>query len=233
MIKKIKDYIYNIPESYKKRIQKELDAHLFDKLFESVIKQYEEEITYPPYNKIYSALELTSFENVKVVILGQDPYIHKNEANGLAFSSNSYKLPPSLKNIYKELNYEYGYPISKTGDLSSIAKQGVLLLNTILTVKDGVSLSNKNIGWEKFTSLILTKLNEYNKNIVYLIWGNNAYNVIKDMNLKNVVKTSHPSPLSFFNGFYKSNCFKKVNEILKEENLKEINWYIKDELALF
>lgn len=233
MIKEIENFIYNIPQSYKKRIQKELDAHLFDELFENVIKQYEEEITYPPYSKIYSALELTSFEDVKVVILGQDPYIHKNEANGLAFSCDSYKLPPSLKNIYKELNYEYGYPISKTGNLSSIAKQGVLLLNTILTVKDGVSLSNKNIGWEKFTSLILTKLNEYNKNIVYLIWGNNAYNVIKDMNLKNVVKTSHPSPLSFFNGFYKSNCFKKVNEILKEENLKEINWYIKDELALF
>lgn len=233
MIKEIKDCIYNIPKSYKKRIQKELDDHLFDELFNKVIKQYEEEIIYPPYNKIYSALELTSFEDVKVVILGQDPYIHKNEANGLAFSSDSYKLPPSLKNIYKELNYEYGFPISKTGDLSSIAKQGVLLLNTILTVKEGISLSNKNIGWENFTSLILTKLNEYNKNIIYLIWGNNAYNVIKSMNLKNVVKTSHPSPLSFFNGFYKSNCFKKVNEILKEENLEEIDWYIKDEFALF
>lgn len=222
----IEQDIYNIPPSYKKLLKEELSSHLFDELFSTTIKQYQKEIIYPPSNKIYSALKLTPASDVKVIIIGQDPYIHEGQANGLAFSVDCNKLPPSLINIYKELNYEYGYEISSSGDLSSIAKQGVLFLNSILTVKDGISLSNKNIGWEKFTSSIIYRLNELNKDIIFLIWGNNAYNLIKNLSLKYIVRTSHPSPLSFYHGFYKSNCFKKVNDILISINQRPIVWKI-------
>ena len=233
MINKIKEAILNIPDSYKDLLNDEIDHHFYDDLFDKVINQYEKEITYPPYNKIYKALELTPVNNVKVVIIGQDPYIHSKQANGLAFSVDCEKLPPSLKNIYKELNYEYGYEEDTIGDLSYIAKQGVLLLNTILTVKDSLPLSNANIGWEEFTKAIIAHLNEFNRNIIYLIWGNNAFDLIKDLSLKYIVKTSHPSPLSFYKGFYKSNCFKKVNEILLSLNEKEIDWEIKNPYKLF
>ena len=225
--------ILNIPSSYKKLLKEDLSLSKYDDLFSFVISQYEKKTIFPESKDIYRALSLTPVERVKVVILGQDPYINRGQANGLAFSSYDKKIPPSLKNIYKEMEYEYDKHVLKTGDLSYLAKQVVLLLNTILTVEEGRSLSHKNIGWEEFTSRILYLLNEKNDDIIYLIWGEKAFKSVEKLNLKKIVKTSHPSPLSFNSGFYKSNCFKNVNELLRLMNKDEIRWYIEDDMRLF
>lgn len=230
---KISEAIFNIPESYRELLKYEIDNHLYDDIFLKTIELYKKETIYPPYNKIYRSLELLPVNKVKVIIIGQDPYIHNNQANGLAFSVDCEKLPPSLKNIYKELNYEYGYDEDTIGDLSSWEEQGVLLLNSILIVKDSESLSCKDVGWEDFTSAILSHLVLRNPNIIFMLWGNNAIDLVKNLKVKNVIKTSHPSPLSFYQGFYKSNCFKKVNELLSSMKEKEINWEIKNPYKLF
>ena len=177
-----------------------------------------------------SALDITDYNDVKVVILGQDPYHGIGEANGLAFSVNDgVKIPPSLKNIYKELHDDLGVEIPNTGNLESWAKEGVLLLNSVLTVEKDKPASHKNIGWETFTDSIIKKLNERDKPIVFILWGNFAKSK-KELitNPKHLVLTSsHPSPFSVNYGFFGSKPFSKTNEFLRRNGIKEIDWTIK------
>ncbi|MCI7241830.1 MAG: uracil-DNA glycosylase [Bacilli bacterium] len=195
-----------------------------------VNKVYKEKTIFPPKARILSALDITDYNDVKVVILGQDPYHGIGEANGLAFSVNDgVKIPPSLKNIYKELHDDLGVEIPNTGNLESWAKEGVLLLNSVLTVEKDKPASHKNIGWETFTDSIIKKLNERDKPIVFILWGNFAKSK-KELitNPKHLVLTSsHPSPFSVNYGFFGSKPFSKTNEFLRRNGIKEIDWTIK------
>ena len=211
-----------------------LDSEYHKEYFANVVKFvnkiYKEKTIFPPKTRILSALDITDYNDVKVVILGQDPYHGIGEANGLAFSVNDgIKIPPSLKNIYKELHDDLGIEIPNTGNLESWAKEGVLLLNSVLTVEKDKPASHKNIGWETFTDSIIKKLNERDKPIVFILWGNFAKSK-KELitNPKHLVLTSsHPSPFSVNYGFFGSKPFSKTNEFLRKNGIKEIDWTIK------
>lgn len=180
-------------------------------------------------NNIFNALKLTAYEEVKVVILGQDPYHGPNQAHGLSFSVQpGIKTPPSLLNMYKELNDDLGCFIPNNGYLIPWAKQGVLLLNTVLTVREGEANSHRNKGWETFTDEIIKKLNERQKPIVFLLWGNNAKEKIKYITNPNhyILTTVHPSPLSATRGFMGCKHFSKTNKILKDVGERPIDWQI-------
>ena len=203
----------------------------FKELMDFIDYEYKNNVCYPPRDKIFEAFKLTSLDNLKVVIFGQDPYFNKGEANGLAFSVNEgIKLPPSLKNIFKEINIEYNHPInniSNNGDLSYLASQGVLLLNTYLTVKEKSPLSHKNKLYDCFMKDLLEFISSLDNPLVFLLWGNNSKKLKKY--LKNpkhlIIETSHPSPLGANKGgWFNSNQFIKCNEYLKSNNLKEIDW---------
>lgn len=209
----------------------------FQNLMKALKEAYQTEDVTPKEENIYHALSLLEPEDVKVVILGQDPYPTKGVANGLAFSvSEGTKLPQSLKNIYKELNYEYGYPVpTKNGNLTPWAKEGVLLLNTSLTTIVGKPNSMKRIGWQTFTSHLLMKLSSLEDHKrVYLLFGNEAIKKESLLNPRNslLVKAVHPSPLSASRGFFHCDCFKKVNQFLSENQMKPINWQILDDCQL-
>jgi uracil-DNA glycosylase len=205
------------PQEYFKRLAKLINT---DRLTHRV---------FPPKEDIFNALKLTPFNNIKVVIIGQDPYHEYGQAHGLAFSVKSgTKLPPSLQNIYKEIENEFGYKMSSSGDLSKWAKQGVLLLNTSLTVNEGMANSHKDYGWQIFTKKIVDLCNKELQGIIFLLWGRNAINIGKDIDLTKhyVLSSAHPSPLSAYNGFFGNNHFKKTNEILKSLGKEEIDWKI-------
>ena len=191
-------------------------------------KEYDNKIIYPPKEDIFKALELTSYKDTKIIILGQDPYHEKNQAQGLAFSVNeNVKIPPSLKNIYKELKNDLNCYIPNNGNLTKWAKQGILLLNDILTVEEHKALSHKNKGWEIFTLEIIKKLNEKEKPLVFILWGNNENKKEKYINNKHlIIKSAHPSPLSVNKGFFNSKPFSKTNDFLIKNNLKPIDWQI-------
>lgn len=184
---------------------------------------------YPPKELIFRALELTPFENIKVVILGQDPYHGEGEANGLAFSVNKgVKLPPSLRNIYEELKSDMGIKIPNHGDLTSWAKQGVLLLNSVLTVEKDKPASHRNIGWEEYTDSIIKKISDKKENIVFILWGKYAQSKkdFIDERKHLVISSPHPSPFSANKGFFGSKPFSKTNTYLKSKGKKEIDWRI-------
>ena len=181
---------------------------------------------YPAENNIFRALNLTSFKNVKVVILGQDPYHGENEANGLAFSINDgVRITPSLRNIFKELKDDLGITRTKT-DLTEIAKQGVLFLNTILTVEKDKPLSHQNLGWEKVTDFIIKYISDNKEGVVFILWGNNARSkkALINQNKNLIIESNHPSPLSASRGFFGSKPFSKTNAYLKEKNQSTIDW---------
>lgn len=181
---------------------------------------------YPAENNIFRALNLTPFKNVKVVILGQDPYHGENEANGLAFSINDgVRITPSLRNIFKELKNDLGI-IRNSTDLTEIAKQGVLFLNTILTVEKDRPLSHQNLGWEKITDFIIKYISDNKEGVVFILWGNNARSKKALINQKRnlVIESNHPSPLSASRGFFGSKPFSKTNNYLKEKNQSIIDW---------
>ena len=185
---------------------------------------------YPKSKDIFKAFELTSFEDVKVIIVGQDPYHGPNQANGLAFSVNSdTNFPPSLLNIYKEYSSDLSLSLPNDGDLSSWAKQGVLLLNSILTVECGHPGSHKNLGWEKFTNAIIRALSDKKKYLVFILWGAYAQSkkVFIDSSNHHIISSPHPSPLSAHRGFFGSKPFSRCNEYLRENKIDEINWKIK------
>ena len=190
-------------------------------------QQKKSNIIFPAQKNIFKAFKLSSFEKTKVIILGQDPYHNKNQAIGLSFAvSETEKLPPSLRNIFIEMKSDIGeYP--KNGDLSYLAKQGVLLLNTTLTVGQNKPNSHSLCGWQEFTDEIITTLSSNKKNLVFILWGANAQKKIKLINHKKhlVLTSSHPSPFSARKGFFGSKHFSKTNEYLLKNNLELINWY--------
>ncbi|CDM69286.1 Uracil-DNA glycosylase [Clostridium bornimense] len=194
-----------------------------------LIDEYKNKKIYPSMYDIFNALKLTSYEDVKIVILGQDPYHGENQAHGLAFSVNKgIKIPPSLLNMYKELQNDLGCFIPNNGYLVPWAEQGVLLLNTVLTVREGEPNSHKNKGWEIFTDKVISKLNEREDPIIFILWGNNAKEKLKLITNKShfILTAPHPSPLSASRGFFGCKHFSKANDILKSLHKKEIDWQI-------
>lgn len=192
-----------------------------------VDSEYSNKSIYPPYDEIFNAFKLTPLSNVKVVVLGQDPYHEAGQAHGLAFSTpNGRPIPRSLKNIFKEINAEYNCPIPESGCLESWAKQGVFLLNTILTVEEGNANSHSECGWQTFTDNVIKILNKQTQPIVFLLWGKQAERKKELITNSNhlVLITSHPSPFSARRGFFGSNHFKLANEFLSENDVDEINW---------
>ena len=217
-----------IDYTWEKELQQIFNNEFFIKLTNSVRDEYKNHEIYPPGKDIFNAFNLCPFNKVKIVILGQDPYHGKNQANGLCFSVNKgISIPPSLKNIYKELKNNFSDFQYENGDLSNWSSQGVLLLNSILTVRKGLPGSHKDIGWEKFTDLVINIISKRKKNIVFLLWGSFAkskMNLIENKNQHLILSSTHPSPFSAYNGFFSCNHFKKTNDYLKKNNHKIIKW---------
>lgn len=186
-------------------------------------------IIHPHDSHIFEAFNKTHYENVKVIILGQDPYHGPGQAHGLAFSvQKGVKIPPSLLNIYKELESDLGIKPCSHGNLTSWAERGVLLLNNVLTVHDGLAASHHNRGWEIFTSRVIEVLNNKKENLIFILWGSPAQKKasIVDASKHFIIKSPHPSPLSSYRGFFGSKPFSKTNDFLKSKKLKEIDWQI-------
>ena len=199
----------------------------FKRFMEMINKEYNTKTIYPPKNYIFNALKLTPYSNTKVVIVGQDPYHGEGEAHGLSFSvQEGIKLPPSLKNIYKELYDDLGILPSTTGDLTKWGKEGVLLLNAVLTVEKDKPASHRNLGWERLTDYIIKILNQKEEPVVFILWGNFAKEKAKLITNPNhyIITSPHPSPFSARYGFFGSKPFSKANNFLKEHNIKEVDW---------
>lgn len=186
---------------------------------------------YPPKDKVFEALNLTPYKDTKVVIIGQDPYHGPNQAHGLCFSvKKGNKIPPSLRNIYQELNDDVGCYIPDHGYLKKWAEQGVLMTNMVLTVRAGDANSHKKKGWEQFTNAIIRELNQKERPIVFILWGNNAQKVEKHITADHhlIIKSYHPSPLSANRGFFGTKPFSRTNEFLKQHDLTPIDWQIEN-----
>ncbi len=199
----------------------------YKKFYKIIEKEYNEKIIYPPKDYIFNALRLTPYSNTKVVIVGQDPYHGEGEAHGLSFSvQDGVKIPPSLKNIYKELKDDLGIEIAQTGDLTKWGKEGVLMLNSVLTVEKDKPASHRYLGWELLTDYIIKVLNAKEEPVVFILWGNFAKEKAKYITNPNhlIITSPHPSPFSARNGFFGSKPFSKTNKFLKDHNLKEIDW---------
>ena len=210
-------------------LQDEFKKEYFTNLMDFVKNEYKNKTIYPKQNEVFNAFRYTDFDNVKVVILGQDPYHGPNQAEGLSFSvSNEVLKPPSLKNIFKELESDLGIQYPEVNSLKPWAKEGVLLLNAVLTVEEHKPTSHKDKGWEIFTDDIIKILNERNTPTVFILWG--AYARDKKKYITNpkhlVIESAHPSPFSARNGFFGSKPFSKTNEFLKKNNIKEIDWRV-------
>ena len=205
----------------------EFEKEYYGKLLAFLAEEYETHRIYPPQPDVFNALRYSSYANTKVVIFGQDPYHQEGQAHGLCFSVNrGVKIPPSLLTIYKELNEDIGMEIPSHGCLSSWASQGVLLLNTVLTVRDSMPNSHKGRGWETFTDVIIRRLNEREKPIVFILWGANAKTKEKLITAKHhlILTGTHPSPLSAHTGFFGGAYFSRANRFLELENQEPINW---------
>ena len=217
-----------IEESWKEALIDEFNQPYFTVLTEFVRTEYAKHEVFPKASQIFRAFDECPFDQVKVVILGQDPYHTKGMAHGLCFSVDEQisRLPPSLKNIYKELELDLGIPQRTNGDLSHWAQQGVLLLNTVLTVRTGEADSHSGKGWEKFTDAVIKALNERKKNVVYILWGGKAEKKAVSVDAENnlLLKAPHPSPLSAHRGFLGCGHFSKTNDYLKTNSLKPIAW---------
>ena len=208
-------------------LKDEFEKDYFLKIMDFVESEYETKTVYPPHDEIFNAFRLTELGNVKVVILGQDPYHEEGQAHGLAFSTpDGRPIPRSLKNIFKEINAEYDYPIPQSGCLESWAQQGVFLLNTVLTVEKGNANSHSKCGWQTFTDNVIGILNSQKQPIVFLLWGKQAEKKKELITNPNhlVLITSHPSPFSARRGFLGCNHFILANEYLRKNDLEEINW---------
>ncbi len=217
-----------IEKSWKEKLSSEFEKPYFKELTSFVKEEYKRATVYPQPKNIFRAFELTPFEHVKVVILGQDPYHGPRQAIGLSFAvEEGIALPPSLRNIYKELESDLGKPVEhKDGDLSRWAKQGVLLLNATLTVRASSAGSHQGKGWEEFTDAVIKTLSEEREHLVFILWGNYARTKGAHIDrMKHlVIESAHPSPFSASNGFFGSKPFSKTNEYLKDQGEKEIEW---------
>lgn len=199
----------------------------FKKFMKKIEHEYKTKTCYPAYENIFNALKMTPYEKVKVVIIGQDPYHGEGQAHGLSFSvQKGIAKPPSLQNIFKELKDDLGIPISENGDLTKWAKEGVLLLNSILTVEKNKPLSHKDYGWQLLTDHIIKILNQKNTPIVFILWGSFARSkktfITNSKHL--IIESAHPSPLSAYNGFFGSKPFSKTNQFLKANKIKEVDF---------
>lgn len=208
-------------------LSEEMKKDYYQELLAFVQKRREEVSVFPEEKNVFRALELTPFESVKVVILGQDPYHGFGQAHGLSFSvQKGTPLPPSLKNIYKELQEDIGGELPTEGDLSHWAKQGVLLLNSVLTVEEGNANSHKGMGWERLTNRLIESLNELTRPVIFILWGKPAQDKEKLITNPNhiILKAPHPSPLSAYRGFFGSKPFSRVNDILIQQGQTPICW---------
>jgi uracil-DNA glycosylase len=215
------DYVWQeiFQDEFKKRYFQNLEKFLQD--------EYQNYDIYPLFDNLFHAFYLTPFEKVKVIIVGQDPYHQKDQAQGLAFSvKDGIKIPPSLKNIFIELNNDIGKTILDSGDLTKWAENGVLLLNRILSVRDSTPNSHKNKGWEEFTTNIFKILNQRRDNLIFVLWGKQAQELkdIIDINKHYIIQSSHPSPLSAYKTFFGSKPFSQVNQYLSKHNIETIQW---------
>lgn len=216
-----------IAKNWYNMLKPEFDKSYFKDLQKWLNEEYNNFKIYPPINLIFNALNIVKFKDVKVVIIGQDPYHEKGQAMGMSFSvPDNISIPPSLKNIYKEIEDELGIKCQTTGDLTRWAKQGVLLLNSVLTVREGLANSHKGKGWENITSQIIKLLNDRDEPVIFLLWGANAKNFANLITNKQhyILTSAHPSPLSAYNGFFGNGHFIKCNDILKSLNKKTIDW---------
>ena len=222
--------ILSFPDAWLEPLGKGFCRKILSNIESKLIQKQDEKVTiFPPNNFIFRALDLVSYEDVKVLILGQDPYHNFGQANGLSFSVNKeLSIPPSLKNIFLELKNDLNIPISSHGDLTYWAQQKVLLLNSILTVELGKPNSHSKLGWDKLTDKIINQLS-MRGNMIFVLWGKSAqkkYSLIDQKNNK-ILETSHPSPLSAHKGFIGCKHFSKINNILKREGASEIDWQLK------
>ncbi len=216
-----------IEPGWKEALQKEFGKEYFSALTDFVKEEYKTGTVFPPPKNIFRAFDLTPFDKVKVVILGQDPYHGAGQANGLCFAvGEGVALPPSLQNIYKELESDLGGPVKRNGDLERWAKQGVLLLNATLTVRANIAGSHQNKGWEEFTDAAIKTLSDQRENLVFILCGNYAKQkgAHIDRSKHLVIESAHPSPLSSHRGFFGSKPFSKTNEYLKSKGQTPIDW---------
>jgi len=216
-----------IEKSWQEALQEEFEKVYFKQLQKNIESTYKTENIFPPQDLIFNALNLCPLPNLKVVILGQDPYHGPNQAHGLSFSvSDDVKIPPSLRNIYKELNSDLGLPIPTSGNLEHWAKQGVLLLNATLTVRASEAGSHQGLGWETFTDEIIKTISNQRENVVFLLWGKfaQAKAELVDSNKHLILTAPHPSPFSAYTGFFGCKHFSKTNEHLVKNGAKPITW---------
>lgn len=222
----MKQLIHN---EWQEVLKDEFEAPYYQQLRQFLKKEYQEQVIFPEMNHIWEAFEWTPYDKVKVVILGQDPYHGPNQAHGLSFSVQpTIKTPPSLVNIYKELQSDLGIPPVNHGYLKAWAEQGVLLLNTVLTVRNGQANSHRGQGWETLTDAVIKKLNERATPIVFILWGKPSISKLKliDTTRHAVITAPHPSPLSAYRGFFGSKPFSKTNEALIKFGETPINWQL-------
>lgn len=219
-----------IEQSWKEKLAPEFQKPYFNQLKKFLTHEKSKgTIIYPAGSRIFAAFNHTPFNDVKIVILGQDPYHGPDQANGLCFSvSDGIKPPPSLVNIFKELKEDLGIPLPENGNLEGWARQGVLLLNATLTVSAGQPGSHQNQGWETFTDAVIRKLSDERKSLIFLLWGRyaQAKDYLIDAGKHHIFKAAHPSPFSAYNGFFGCRHFSKANTILKQQNQTAIDWHI-------
>lgn len=216
-----------IAPSWREKLESEFEKPYFEQLIDFVKEEYRTQTVYPPGKEIFRAFDFADFDQVKVVIIGQDPYHGAGQANGLCFSvRENVAMPPSLKNIFKEIHYDLGKPIPKNGDLERWARQGVLLLNATLTVRASSPGSHQKKGWEEFTDAVIREISAKKEHVVFLLWGAYAQKKgeIIDRSRHLVLMSAHPSPFSADRGFFGNKHFSKANEYLRQHGLKEIDW---------
>ncbi|MFI8491623.1 uracil-DNA glycosylase [Peribacillus butanolivorans] len=210
-------------------LEEEFKKNYYQELREFIKQEYSQQVIHPNQDDIFNALQFTSYKKVKVVILGQDPYHGPDQAHGLSFSVKpEVRIPPSLRNIFKELQSDLGCEVPDNGSLVKWADQGVLLLNTVLTVREGEAHSHRGKGWEIFTNQVIRLLNDRQKPVVFILWGRPAQTKIPliDENRHKIITSVHPSPLSATRGFFGSKPFSKTNQLLKEMGESPIDWKI-------
>ncbi|MEH2075102.1 MAG: uracil-DNA glycosylase [Nostoc sp.] len=217
------------PNDWQRVLAEEFKQPYFTKLQEFLISERLSHTIYPTKEETFSAFERTPYEQVKIVLLGQDPYHNENQAHGLCFSVRpGVKTPPSLRNIFKELKQDIGFETPNNGYLVTWAKQGILMLNTVLSVRAGMANSHKNKGWETFTDVVISKISQKPAPVIFVLWGKDAQKKLKliDTNKNIIIQSAHPSPLSAHNGFFGSKPFSAINSALISYGQPEINWQI-------
>jgi uracil-DNA glycosylase len=223
--------IVSLSSSWQQVLRSELEQPYFQQLQAFLATERQTQTIFPPVADVFTAFQLTAYAQVKVLVLGQDPYHDDRQAHGLCFSVNpGIKPPPSLANIYKELQADLNCPIPNHGYLAAWAKQGILMLNTVLTVQAHNPNSHKNQGWEKFTDAVISKVNDKPDPVIFVLWGAYAQKKLAliDTDRHHVIQSAHPSPLSAYRGFFGSKPFSAINTALKATGQPEINWQIPD-----